>query len=72
MEAKYVAACEAAKEVVWLRKLFLNDLEGVPNMTLPIIGPVANITDLFMKALTATVFESHLENLGLRDMYIVI
>ena len=35
MKAEYVAACEAEKEVVWLRK-FLNDLEIVPNMELPI------------------------------------
>ena len=35
MEAKYVAACEAAKEAVWLRK-FLSDLEVVPNMDKPI------------------------------------
>ncbi|KAL4035561.1 hypothetical protein IC575_004263 [Cucumis melo] len=35
MEAKYVAACEAAKEADWLRK-FLHDLEVVPNMNLPI------------------------------------
>ena len=34
MEAKYVAACEAAKESVWLRK-FLTDLEVVPNIYLP-------------------------------------
>ncbi|KAA0049828.1 gag/pol protein [Cucumis melo var. makuwa] len=33
MEAEYVAACEAAKEAVWLRK-FLHDLEVVPNMNL--------------------------------------
>ncbi|KAA0052191.1 gag/pol protein [Cucumis melo var. makuwa] len=47
MEAEYVAACEAAKEVVWLRK-FLHDLEVNPNMNLPITlycdnsGAVAN------------------------------
>ncbi|TYJ96817.1 gag/pol protein [Cucumis melo var. makuwa] len=35
MEAEYVAACEAAKEAVWLKK-FLTDLEVVPNMHLPI------------------------------------
>ncbi|TYK02155.1 gag/pol protein [Cucumis melo var. makuwa] len=35
MEAEYVAACEAAKEAVWLRK-FLYDLEVVPNMNFPI------------------------------------
>ncbi|TYK05792.1 gag/pol protein [Cucumis melo var. makuwa] len=35
MKAKYVAACEAAKKAVWLRK-FLHDLEVVPNMNLPI------------------------------------
>ena len=33
MEAEYVAACEAAKEAIWLRK-FLIDLEIVPNMSL--------------------------------------
>ncbi|RVW36992.1 Retrovirus-related Pol polyprotein from transposon TNT 1-94 [Vitis vinifera] len=31
MEAEYVAACEAAKEAVWLRE-FLKELEVVPNM----------------------------------------
>ena len=47
MEAEYVAACEATKETVWLRK-FLTDLEIVPNMHLPITlycdnsGAVAN------------------------------
>ncbi|KAA0045350.1 gag/pol protein [Cucumis melo var. makuwa] len=47
MEAKYVAACEAAKEAVWLKK-FLTDLKVVPNMNLPITlycdnsGAVAN------------------------------
>ena len=47
MEAKYVAACEATKEAVWLRK-FLIDLEVVPNATQPITlycdnsGAVAN------------------------------
>ena len=47
MEAEYVAACEAAKADVWLRK-FLSDLEVVPNldkhMTLycDISGDVAN------------------------------
>ncbi|KAA0066490.1 gag/pol protein [Cucumis melo var. makuwa] len=47
MEAEYFAACEVAKEAVWLRK-FLIDLEVVPNMLKPITlycdnsGPVAN------------------------------
>ena len=47
MEAEYVAACEAAKESVWLR-MFLTDLKVVPNMHLPIplycdnSGAVAN------------------------------
>ncbi|KAL0561491.1 hypothetical protein IC582_001919 [Cucumis melo] len=47
MEAEYVAACEAAKEAVWLRN-FLIDLEVVPNMSKPITlycdnsGDVAN------------------------------
>ncbi|KAL4037707.1 hypothetical protein IC575_001307 [Cucumis melo] len=36
MEVEYAAACEAAKEAVWLKK-FLIDLEIVPNMHLPII-----------------------------------
>ena len=31
MEAEYIAACEAAKEAVWLKKFFI-DLEVVPNM----------------------------------------
>ncbi|KAA0046028.1 gag/pol protein [Cucumis melo var. makuwa] len=35
MEAEYVAAYEAAKEAIWLRK-FLHDLEVVPNMNLRI------------------------------------
>ena len=47
MEAEYVAACEATKEVVWLRK-FLIDLKVAPNMHMPITwyydnsGAVAN------------------------------
>ncbi|KAA0053385.1 putative gag-pol polyprotein [Cucumis melo var. makuwa] len=47
MEVEYVAACDAAKEAIWLRK-FLHDLEVVPNMNLPITlycdnsGAVAN------------------------------
>ena len=35
MEVEYVAACETAKEVVWLRE-FLKDLEVVPNIHEPI------------------------------------
>ena len=35
MEAEYIAACEAAKEAVWLRKFF-TDLEVVPNMEKPL------------------------------------
>ena len=34
MDAKYVAACEAAKEVVWLRN-FLMDLQVVPKAKEP-------------------------------------
>ncbi|TYK15887.1 gag/pol protein [Cucumis melo var. makuwa] len=112
LEAEYVAACEAAKEAVWLKK-FLTDLEVVPNMHLPItlycensdavansreprrhkrgkhiarkytlirkivhrgdvivtkISSEQNMADLFTKALTAKVFESHLHGLGLRGL----
>ena len=35
MEAEYVAACEADKEVVWLRK-FLSDLEVVSDLDKPV------------------------------------
>ncbi|KAA0056556.1 gag/pol protein [Cucumis melo var. makuwa] len=35
MEVEYVAACEVAKEAVWLKK-FLTNLEVLPNMHLPI------------------------------------
>ena len=47
MEAEYIAACEAAKEAVWLRK-FYTDLEVVPDMVKPLVlycdnsGAVAN------------------------------
>ena len=47
MEAEYIAACEAAKESVWLKK-FYTDLEVVPNMERPLVlycdnnGEVAN------------------------------
>ena len=47
MEAEYIAACEAAKEAVWLRKFFI-DLEVVPDMDKPLVlycdnsGAVAN------------------------------
>ena len=36
MEAEYIAACEAAKESVWLKKLY-TDLEVVPNMEKPLV-----------------------------------
>ena len=36
MEAEYIAACEAAKESVWLKK-FYTDLEVVPNMEKPLV-----------------------------------
>ena len=47
MEAEYIAACEAAKEAVWLRKFF-TDLEVGPDMDKPLMlycdnsGAVAN------------------------------
>ena len=47
MEAEYIAVCEAAKESVWLKKLY-TDLEVVPNMEKPLVlycdnsGEVAN------------------------------
>ncbi|XP_073277719.1 secreted RxLR effector protein 161-like [Primulina huaijiensis] len=47
MEAEYIAASEAAKEAVWLKK-FLSDLEVVPNVNNPLTlwcdnsGAVAN------------------------------
>ena len=47
MEAEYIAACEAAKESVWLKN-FYTDLEVVPNMEKPLVlycdnsGAVAN------------------------------
>ena len=47
MEVEYIAACEAAKESVWLKK-FYNDLKVVPNMEKPLVlyydnsGAVAN------------------------------
>ena len=47
MEVEYIAACEAAKESVWLKKFYTN-LEVVPNMENPLVlycdnsGAVAN------------------------------
>ena len=47
METEYIAACEAAKESVWLKK-FYTDLEVVSNMEKPLVlycdnsGAVAN------------------------------
>ena len=35
MEAEYIAACEAAKEAVWLRKFFI-DLKVVPDIYKPV------------------------------------
>ena len=35
MEAEYIAACEAAKEAVWIRK-FISDLGVVPSIADPI------------------------------------
>ena len=51
MEAKYIAACEAAKESVWLKKFYTN-LEVVPNMEKPLVlycdnsGAVENSKEL--------------------------
>ena len=51
MEAEYIAACEAAKESVWLKKYY-TDLEVVPNMEKPLVlycdnnGAVANSNEL--------------------------
>ena len=51
MEAEYIAACEAAKELVWLKKLY-TDLEVVPNMEKPLVlycdnsGAVENSNEL--------------------------
>ena len=36
MEAEYIAACEATKESIWLKK-FYTDLEVVPNMEKPLV-----------------------------------
>ena len=36
MEAKYIAACEAAKEAVWLKKFYSN-LEVVPDVDKPLV-----------------------------------
>ena len=36
MEAEYIAACEVAKESVWLKK-FYTDLEVVPNIEKPLV-----------------------------------
>ena len=36
MEAEYIAACEATKESVWLKKFYTN-LEVVPNMEKPLV-----------------------------------
>ena len=54
MEAEYVAACEAAKEAVWLKK-FLSDLGVLRMEQVPIT-----------KALPQRTFESHLEQMGFR------
>ena len=51
MEAEYIAACEAANELVWLKKLY-TDLEVVPNMEKPLVlycdnsGAVENSNEL--------------------------
>ena len=36
MEAEYIAACEEAKEFIWLKK-FYTDMEVVPNMEKPLV-----------------------------------
>ena len=36
MEAEYIAACEAAKELVWLKNFYI-DLEVVPTMEKPLV-----------------------------------
>ncbi|KAA0048565.1 gag/pol protein [Cucumis melo var. makuwa] len=74
MEAKYVAACEAAKKAVWLRK-FLTNLEIVSNMHLPITlncdnsGAVANSREP-----RSHKREKHIERKYhlIRELYIVV
>ena len=44
MEAEYIAACEAAKESVWLKKLY-TDLEVVPNLEKQLVLYCDNIVE---------------------------
>ncbi|KAA0042864.1 gag/pol protein [Cucumis melo var. makuwa] len=65
MEAEYVAACEAAKEAVWLRT-FLHNLEVFPNMNLPITLYCDNSesSSQFQRTLQPQTRETHREEVS--------
>ncbi|KAK9195396.1 hypothetical protein WN943_003517 [Citrus x changshan-huyou] len=86
-EAEYVAASEAAKEVVLLRK-FLQDLEVVPAVTAPLklfcdnsgargdvevtqIASQQNLADSFTKAIPGKPLNLHLESMALTALTIL-
>ena len=75
MEAQYVAACEVAKQAVWLkgkhieRKYhIIQDIEAQGDVLVAKITSTNNLVNPFTKALHQKTFESHLKGMGVRLM----
>ncbi|KAK6115898.1 hypothetical protein DH2020_008167 [Rehmannia glutinosa] len=83
MEAEYVAACEAAKEAVWLRNFLLSiergkhierkyhlvrDIVQRGDVLVSKIASAENLAEPFTKSLPTRSFEGHIESMGVLDM----
>ena len=77
-EAEYIAASDAAKEVVWIRN-FIQALDVIPSIIDPVmiyysdvivdwVASAKNVADPLTKPLAQKIFDGHLEKMGLRYM----